>query len=294
MARARRHAAIEGAVTAGAYTAAVAAIIGTGGAVSLLSVPAGVLAFVTDLFFLTSLQLHLAYDISVLHGHPVDLEDPDEVRDVLRVSLGSKPGDGLDLDPDADGIDVVDVAQYVTKGAGKLSKRALTVLGKRLLRKALVKLTVPAVSIPLASALNYFSAGKTAKIARQMYRDKARARELAPRIIESGADAPELLLEAMVLVFSVDRRRDVSESWLLKEITRCLEESGDEKSALPSIGELKRADEEAVLSRISRAPRAIRTEIYEAVSEAARIDHVVGWRERRTLKRLAKACGVRG
>lgn len=291
--RAKQHAAIEGALTAGAYTAAVAAIIGTGGAVSLLSVPTGVLAFVTDLFFLTSLQLHLAYDISVLYGHPVDLDDPEEVRDILRVSLGSKPGDGLDLDPAADGIDVADVAQYVTRGAGKLSKRALSVLGKRLLRKALVKLTVPAISIPLASALNYLSAGQTAKIARQVYRDKAWARELAPRLAAAGEEAPELLLESMVLIFSADKRADITESWLLKAVLAEFTKTSGDKVSVKKVAELRHRSAEDILGRLARAPREVRVNIYEAVSQAAKMDHVLRWRERRMLKRLAKACGVR-
>lgn len=288
--RARRRAALEGALTAGASTAAVAVIIGSGGAASLLSLPAGVLAFVTDMLYLTALQLHLGYDISVLCGHPVDLDDPAEVRDLLRVSLGAKPGDELVIDPY--GIDVSDVARYVARGVSRMSRTALSVLGKRLLRQALVKLTVPAVSIPLSSGMNYLSAGRTAELAQQVYQDKARARKLAAHLAVSAAADPRLLLDSIRLVMNTDDRGRAEESWLYNDVTVCLARTDEGARAVAESVARPRATRRDVLSRLTWAPNEVREAVYEAVCVTATMDRDLGWRERRLLRQLARACSV--
>ena len=73
---AARYAAIEGLLSSSAYTGAVAATIGSGGGASPLTLPAGGASFVIDLSYLSYLQLRMAYDISVLYGIPLDLNDP--------------------------------------------------------------------------------------------------------------------------------------------------------------------------------------------------------------------------
>ena len=92
IALARRYASVEGALSAGVYSLAVAATIGTQGGASPVTIPAAALSFVADLFYTTRLQLHLAYDISVLYGKPVDLEDPEDLYDLVRVAFGVKVG----------------------------------------------------------------------------------------------------------------------------------------------------------------------------------------------------------
>ncbi len=76
---AARYAGIEGALSSGAYTTAIATTIGSGGGASPLTLPAAGTAFVVDLAYLSQAQVKLAYDISVLYRVPLDLEDPDDL-----------------------------------------------------------------------------------------------------------------------------------------------------------------------------------------------------------------------
>ena len=64
---AARYAALEGGLSASAYTAAVAATIGSLGGASPATVPAAAATMMIDVAFITRLQLHLAYDIAVLY-----------------------------------------------------------------------------------------------------------------------------------------------------------------------------------------------------------------------------------
>lgn len=291
--RAQRYAAIEGALTAGAYTAAVAALIGSGGAATLVTLPASVVAFVTDLLFTTRLQLHLAYDISVLYRQPVDLDDPDDVRLVLRVALGGRPGD----DPAPDKVDEDGVAdsarravETMARETAKVSRRALSIMGKQLLRRALVKLTLPVASIPLASAMNYYAAGRTARRAQGIYRDRAAIRELGPKIATAGASEPLLLVEALWLVLHADDKRGSDEAWLLGELADSLRATEVGSEAAAALKGLKAVKTDDVIQRLWKAPKDVRVGIYEAVKEAALLDHEISRAEAKVLRKLERAC----
>lgn len=292
IARAQRRAAVAAGLTSGFHTTTVWLVLGSGWLVPVISVPAGVVTYVGGMFFQTLIQLRLAYDISVLYGYPVDLDDPEQVRDLLLVSLGTKPDDELDIDPDDDGVDASDVARYVTRGVSRLSRKTLSTVGRRMIRRSLIKITVPAVSVPLSAVMSYRSAGKTAKLAQQVYRDKAAAEELVPKVSAAAEDDPELLLDALVLIMRVDKEGRPEESWLLDTVTAALEESEEGAEAVVSLRSKKRAKADEVLDRIAAAAAPVQREIYHAVSEAAIIDHELSRRERKLLKRMAKAAGT--
>ncbi|GAA3495366.1 hypothetical protein GCM10019016_024660 [Streptomyces prasinosporus] len=58
---------LEGGLSAGAYTATVAATIGSLGGASPATVPAAVATMMVDVAFISQLQLRLVYDVSVLY-----------------------------------------------------------------------------------------------------------------------------------------------------------------------------------------------------------------------------------
>ena len=83
---ATRYAALEGGLSAGAYTAVVISTLGTLGGASPATVPAAVATVMVDVAFITQLQLRLAYDIAVLYRVPLDLDDPDDMWKIGRAS----------------------------------------------------------------------------------------------------------------------------------------------------------------------------------------------------------------
>ncbi len=88
---ASRYAALEGDLSAAAYSAAGATTIGSGSA-SPLTLPAAAVTLMLDLTCITQLQLRLAYDISVLYRVPLDLSDPDDMWKLIRVAFTIKGG----------------------------------------------------------------------------------------------------------------------------------------------------------------------------------------------------------
>ena len=84
---AARYASIGGALTAGAYAGALAATVGSRGAASPVMLPAAGASFVLDLLFLSNLQLRLAYDIAIISGVPLDLEDPEDLWRLIRLAF---------------------------------------------------------------------------------------------------------------------------------------------------------------------------------------------------------------
>jgi hypothetical protein len=90
---AARYAAIEGGLSASAYTGAVAATIGTLGGASPATVPAAVATMMVDVAYTTQLQLRLAYDISVLYRVPLDTSDPDDLWKLIRIAFTIKSGE---------------------------------------------------------------------------------------------------------------------------------------------------------------------------------------------------------
>ncbi|WP_240496194.1 hypothetical protein [Streptomyces torulosus] len=90
---ASRYAALEGGLSAGAYTATVVATLGSAGGASPATVPAAVTTMMVDVAFITRLQLRLAYDVAVLYRVPLDLSDPEDMWKLIRVAFTIKSGE---------------------------------------------------------------------------------------------------------------------------------------------------------------------------------------------------------
>lgn len=76
---AARYAALEGGLSAGAYSVAIITTLGTLGGASPATLPAAAVTFMVDVAYIPQLQLRLAYDIAVLYRVPLDLSDPDDL-----------------------------------------------------------------------------------------------------------------------------------------------------------------------------------------------------------------------
>lgn len=90
---AAKYAGIEGSLTAAAYSTAVIATLGSAGGASPVTGPAGLTAFGVDLVYASQLQLRLAYDIAVLYGVPLDLDDPEDLWKLIRIAFAIQVGE---------------------------------------------------------------------------------------------------------------------------------------------------------------------------------------------------------
>lgn len=92
---AARYASIEGGLSAGAYTGVIVATLGTAGGASPVTVPAAVATLMVDVAYITQLQLRLAYDIAVLYGISINMNDPEDLWKLIRVAFTIKGGEAL-------------------------------------------------------------------------------------------------------------------------------------------------------------------------------------------------------
>lgn len=292
IALAQRYAALAGGLSASAYSAAVIATLGSAGGASPIALPAAVASFAADLFFVSRLQLRLAYDLSVLYGHAIDLDDPEDLIDLVKVAFGIKAGEQLQsavlkLAPEAVRVGI----KKVVSGATLAWLQALPVVGKHLLQRSIIKGAIPLVAVPLSSGVNYFMTGAIAKTARQIYRDKGLIAEQAPGLT-AELDDPLLFLEVVWLVVKADGTTGAEESWLLDALAREIALTDEGRAAAERFRAMVDCKESEVLERLEGASGALKRSVYEAACVTAAIDRKLHRKEKKLLERIAKACRI--
>lgn len=290
---AQRYAMIEGGVSASAYSAAVAATVGTAGGASPLTLPGAVTSFAVDLLYVTRLQLHLAWDLAVLYRHPIDIDDPEDLYDLLRVAFGIKAGEALRgvlprLAPEA----VRQGIKVAAAGSRLALLKSLPVIGKHLLQRNLIKFGIPVVSVPLSMKLNHYQTGQVGAQARAIYRDKAAINETSADAVKRLEAVPDLLLRAVWLVVQADGEIEAEESWLLKEIVDDVSKHEAGGSVINEFQATINFDKEAFYRDIAAAPAEVREDLFDLACAAAIVDHELHAAEVAVLNELARHCEV--
>lgn len=290
VALAQRYAGIAGGVTSSAYTAAVAATVGSGGSASPLTVPGAFTALTIDLFYLTGLQLRLAYDMSVLYGQPADIEDPEDLYDLLKVAFGVKTAEVAQVAIAKAAPEVVrQGVKGVAKGATLQTLKGLPVIGKHLLQRNLIKFAIPAVGIPLTVGMNVWSTGAVASTARQIYRDKALADEKAREFVDR-MPSHRLLVSVVWAAIRADRVTKPEEMWLLKGLVEFADQMDGLEGRTGDLG--VDLNVEALCAEAAVLEQHERETLFEAACLAVTFDRKVHSNERAFLQRLASAMGV--
>jgi hypothetical protein len=221
---AARYAALEGGLSASAYTAAIVATLGSGGGASPATVPAAVATVMVDVAFVTQLQLRLAYDISVLYRVPLDLSDPEDMWKLIRVAFTIKGGEFI-----REGVIKIVPAMMRPLIKRFYSRAVLTAakglpfVGKFLLQRTVIKVGIPLVGIPFAVTLNYYSTLVAGRHARAVFRNEARVIELAEGL-SRRSEHPQLMLWIAWLVITVDKKIADDEALLIRHLTRVTRE----------------------------------------------------------------------
>lgn len=288
---AAKYAGIEGGLTATAYSAAVAATIGSAGGSSPVTVPAGLTAFGVDLVYASQLQLRLSYDIAVLYGVPLDLEDPEDLWKLIRIAfaiqVGEDAGNAL-----LKGIPSVvrPVIKAIFSGSRLTAVKSLPGIGKYLLQRNIIKISIPVASIPLATGVNYWMTKVTANKAREIMRKEAKMIESAKRMVNDSKHCLDELLWATWMIVSVKGAQpNEDECTLFHYVTLMSKESGASDKTLTEIRNTVEADYSKIWNMLSRIDDV--TPIYHACIVMAAVDGKIVSQEIDTLRRLADCCG---
>lgn len=224
---AARYAAIEGGLSASAYTGAIAATIGTGGGASPATLPAAVATVMVDVVYITQLQLKLAYDVAVLYRVPLDPDDPDDLWKLIRVAFTIKGGE-VAREGVVKAVPVLVrplIKKFYSKGVLQAAK-GLPIVGKYLLQRNAIKIGIPAVGVPLSVVLNRYTTLVAGRHARAVFRNEARILELAQRLMNETRH-PQLALWVAWAVIDADKRMSDDKALLLRHLVRLAKERHD-------------------------------------------------------------------
>ncbi|MER7394889.1 hypothetical protein ABT381_05155 [Streptomyces sp. NPDC000151] len=221
---AARYAALEGGLSAGAYTAAVVATLGSLGGASPATFPAAVATLMVDVTFITRLQLRLACDVAVLYRIPLDLSDPEDMWNLIRVAFTIKSGEVV-RGPVVKMIPAIMrpvIKRFYSKGVLTAAK-GLPFVGKFLLQRNVIKIGIPVVGVPLAVVLNRYTTLLAGRHAQAVFRNEARVIELAENLSKQSQH-PQLMLWVAWLVIKANHKIDDDEALLMRHLVRLVRE----------------------------------------------------------------------
>ncbi len=289
---AKKASAIEGFVSSSAYSGLVAATIGSKGGASPWTVPAAAASLGADLLYTTKVQLELAYDLAILYDKPIDLEDPEDLLDLVTVAFGVKTAEvvresAMKIAPEA-------TRQAIKKVVSGSSldwlKKNLPLIGNKLAQRHVIKFAIPVVAVPLSTGLNYWSTGKVAATARQIYRDKAASEEFAKRFVEGAEENYLLALKIAYAVAIADGKQAAEETWLLHAITSELTDAV-QTSAVEDFSKIIDLDVDATLVELELASPDVQKFALEVAYRTAAVDHKIHRKEKAILKKIAAVVG---
>ena len=285
---AARYAALEGGLSASAYTVAIIATLGTLGGASPATVPAAIATFMVDVTFITQLQLRLAYDIAVLYRVPLDMSDPDDLWKLIRVALTIKGGELVR----GGAIKAVPpiVRQVVKKyysGAVLAAAKGIPFVGKYLLQRTVIKIAIPFVGVPLAAGMNHYTTLLAGRHARGVFRNEARVIELAEGL-SKRTQHPQLMLWVAWLVIMADHKITDDEALLIRHLVRLARDH--HQVVDDQLAQLVDVDPAEVWRRLD-AEQGDLSEILDTATRVATVDGPVNVRERTIISEVQDHCG---
>ncbi|MFI6119341.1 TerD family protein [Streptomyces sp. NPDC051064] len=284
---AARYAALEGGLSAGAYTATVAATLGSLGGASAATVPAAVATMMVDVAFVTRLQLRLAYDVAVLYRVPLDLSDPDDMWKLIRVAFTIKSGEVVreGVIKAVPALMRPVIKRFYSKGVLTAAK-GLPVVGKYLLQRNVIKIGIPVVGVPLAVVLNRYTTLLAGRHAQAVFRNEARVIELAEGL-SKRSQHPQLMLWVAWLVVMADEKIADDEALLMRHLVRL---ARDQHQVVDEqLAHVVDVDPAEVWRRLDAEPGDL-SDLLDAADRVATVDGDVNARERAVISELRDHC----
>jgi hypothetical protein len=284
---AARYAALEGGLSAGAYSAAIIGTLGSLGGASPATVPAAVATFMVDVTFTTQLQLRLAYDVAVLYRVPLDLSDPEDMWKLIRVAFTIKSGEVargsvLKVVPAM----MRPVIKRFYSGAVLNAAKGLPFVGKFLLQRNVIKIGIPVVGVPLAVVLNRYTTLLAGRHAQAVFRNEARVIELAEGL-SKRSQHPQLLLWVTWLVIMADHRIADDEALLIRHLVRLVRDQ--HQVVDEQLAHLVDIDPAEVWQRLDAEPGDL-SDILDAADRVASLDGDVNALEEAVIADLRDRC----
>jgi len=220
---AMRYAAVAGGVTG---------ITASTGVLGGFTIPVIIAAIGGEILYTTRLQVRLIYDLSIVYGDPIDLNDPEQLYRAFMLAYGvSAVSANAGTVAAVAGAEVVRAQAYrfITGKTPIIQAAAIKVLGPRIggmiTRKAILKVAVPVAGVAISSSWNYVSTKGIAETGRHEFRSEARAQRAAIDLCNEAElkseDLP-IIVQAVQALINIDGSIDPRELKVYQAITKCL------------------------------------------------------------------------
>lgn len=285
---ATRYAALEGGLSASAYSAAVISTMGSLGGSSPATVPAAIATVMVDVAFITQLQLRLAYDVAVLYRVPLEMSDPDDVWKLIRVAFTIKSGEAV-----RGGISravpalVRPLIKRFYSGGVLAAAKGLPFVGKYLLQRSVIKIGIPLVGVPLSVVLNRYTTLVAGRHAQAVFRNEARVIELAEKLSRQSQH-PQLMLWVAWLVIMADGKIADEEALLIRHLVRLVRDQ--HQVVDEQLARIVDIDPAEVWRRLD-AESGDLNDILDVAERVATVDGAVNAREKAIISELRDRSG---
>lgn len=270
--------AAAGAFAGTVATGAVVFTAETKGWGALAGVPVTAGAVAVETLFRAALHVDLACELAEIYGVPFDPEDEDDLWRLYALVFGTCDG-GRDEDRRSKRL-----VERVTKLGREQTGDAI---GRRVLRDALLRDTVPFVDVVVSSVGNYLDTRRLGNAMRRFMRYERGMRDALDRAKIAWPEYIDLVIEGLWFIFSADGALTPEEAAMLAHMLRELDPATRREVMRRFVD-----DERDWIERArTRLPPEAREPFVHTLEVAAALDRKLFVPERRILARLAEAFG---
>jgi tellurite resistance protein len=282
-----RYATIAGAVAGVAASANQLGLALSGGLTAALFV--GTIG--AEMVYLSSIQMRLMLDMSVIYDLQLDPEDPEDILMVFGYALGVAPtelvGKGVQIATRAGTTGAI--KKYISKGTLQAIQRFAQKLGFKILQRTIIKYAVPMASAAVGSGYNYLTTKSVGQIAKLHFKNRGKVTdELRETISKQNTYALAIPAAAMYMA-EVDGEVSPEEKDLYKAMLSRM--SFDENT--PTDFKKLISDEKSILEAMAQIEdEELKKTLIELLTLMAIYDGVFADEEREFLIKSAEILGM--
>lgn len=282
-----RYATIAGAVAGVAASANEIAAVGSGGMTVALFV--GTIG--AEMLYLSSIQMRLMLDMSVIYDLQLDPEDPEDILMVFGYALGVAPteiiGKGLQVAARAGTTSTI--KKVVSKGTLEAVQKFAQRLGFKILQRTIIKYAVPVASAAVGSGYNYVTTKSVGQIAKLHFKNRGKVTDELRAVISRQNTYDLAVPAAAMFMAQVDGNVSPKE----KELYRAMLSRMSFEEHTPADFQRLVSNEQSVLDAVSQIEDVeLRKTLIELLTLMAIYDGILVNEEREFLVNAAEKLDV--
>jgi len=282
-----RYATIAGAVAGVAASANEIATVASGGMTAALFV--GTIG--AEMLYLSSIQMRLMLDMSVIYDLQLDPEDPEDILMIFGYALGVAPTEiiGKTVQVAARAGTKNGIKKVVTKGTREALVKFAKRLGFKISQGSIIKFAVPVASAAMGSGYNYLTTKSVGQIAKLHFKNRGRVTDELRAVISRQNTYDLAVPAAAMFMAQIDGNVSSKE----KELYRAMLSRMSFKEHTPADFQRLVNNEQSILDAVSQIEDVeLRKVLIELLTLMAIYDGVLVSEEREFLINAAERLGV--